>query len=163
MAIPKRSSQPGTYFVTSATWNRRRLFQVRASAMMFLDTLQHYRREGNYRLHAFVVMPDHVHLLITPQDITIERAVGLIKGGFSHRLGSGFPVWQRGFTDRRIRDRDDFEVRREYIHSNPVEARMVKRASMYPYSSAFRAAPEGDTSAAEAVPLIKTFHGQRGR
>jgi putative transposase len=91
--MPTPSSPTATYFVISLTFERRRLFQVEAKAKMFLETLQHYRAEGRYKLHAFVVMPDHVHLLITPQEITIERAVGLIKGGFSHRVGSKFPVW----------------------------------------------------------------------
>ena len=126
------------YFVTSATFQRRRLFQVDANAELFLETLQHYRREGRYKLHAFVVMPDHIHLLITPHEITIERAVGLIKGGFSHRVGSKFPVWQRGFTARRMRDRKEYEVRREYIHQNPVRGRIVERAELYRYSSAYR-------------------------
>jgi putative transposase len=116
MAIPPRSARPGTFFVTSATYNRRRLFQVTANAELFLETLQHYRREGHFLLHDFVVMPDHIHLLLTPQEVTLERVVGLIKGGFSHRLGSKFPVWQRGFTDHRVRDREDFEARRRYIH-----------------------------------------------
>ena len=83
--------------MTTATFNRRRLFQVTANAELFLETLQQYRREGHYKLHAFVVMPDHVHLVLTPQSLSIERVVGFIKGGFSHRLGSKFPVWQRGF------------------------------------------------------------------
>jgi putative transposase len=138
MSIPHRSVGAGTYFVTSATFNRRRLFQVEANAELFLQTLQHYRQEGRYKLHAFVVMPDHVHLLLTPQDIAIERVLGLIKGGFSHRLGSNFPVWQRGFTDHRVRDRDEFQARREYIHQNPVRARIVEIAELYPYSSAYR-------------------------
>jgi putative transposase len=138
MSIPSRSDRTGTFFVTSATFDRRRLFQVVANAELFLETLQQYRREGNYKLHAFVVMPDHIHLLLTPQGITIERAVGLIKGGFSHRMGSKFPVWQRGFTDHRIRDRDDFETRRNYIHQNPVRAGIVELCDSYPYSSAYR-------------------------
>jgi putative transposase len=100
--------------------------------------LQHYRREGHYLLHDFVVMPDHVHLLLTPQGVTLERVVQLIKGGFSHRVGSKFPVWQRGFTDHRVRDREDFLVRRKYIHENPVEERLVQFASDYAFSSAFR-------------------------
>jgi putative transposase len=140
MAIPARSDKPGMYFVTSATYNRRRLFQVEANAALFLETLQHYRQEGHYKLHDFVVMPDHVHLLLTPQSITLERAVGLIKGGFSHRLGSKFPVWQRGFTDRRIRDREEFEAKRLYIRQNPVVERLVGRAEDYAYSSAYRPA-----------------------
>jgi putative transposase len=128
----------GTYFVTSATFGRRRLFQVAVNAELFLETLQKYRRDGHYALHAFVVMPDHIHLLLTPQEMAIERAMGLIKGGFSHRLSSKFPVWQRGFTDHRIRNSGEFQARREYIHQNPVRAGMVELPWFYPYSSAYR-------------------------
>ena len=137
MSIPRRSDRPGTYFITSRTYNSRRLFQVTVNAELFLETLQHYRRAGHYKLHSYVVMPDHVHLLLTPVDVSLERAVGFIKGGFSHRLGSKFPVWQRGFTDRRMRDREEFEIRREYIHQNPVRARIVESAELYRFSSAY--------------------------
>jgi putative transposase len=75
MAIPHRAPNYGTYFITSATYNRRRLFQTETNAQLFLDTLQHYRREGHYKLHAFVVMPDHIHLLLTPTEITLERTL----------------------------------------------------------------------------------------
>ncbi len=69
-------SPPGTYFLTFSTWQRRQLFVVEAYARLFLKTLYHYRREGRYALHAFVLMTDHIHLLLTPaQDVTIERAV----------------------------------------------------------------------------------------
>jgi putative transposase len=146
MTIPARSSQHGMFFVTSATFNRRRLFQVAANAQLFLETLQHYRSEGKYLLHDFVVMPDHIHLLMTPREITLEKAVGLIKGGVSRRIESRFPIWQKGFTDHRIRDRADFDARRHYIRENPVTARLVQYAEDYPYSSGFRKAP----SAAEA-------------
>jgi putative transposase len=97
MSIPSRATSHGTFFISAQTYNRRRLFQVTANAELFLDTLQHYRREGHYELHAFVIMPDHVHLLLTLNEITIERAVQLIKGGFSRRLASKLPIWQRGF------------------------------------------------------------------
>jgi REP element-mobilizing transposase RayT len=69
-------------------------------------------------------MPEHVHLLITPET-SLERAMQLIKGGFSHAFGSEFgrtkEIWQRGFTDHRIRDAVDFEIHRIYIHQNPEE------------------------------------------
>ncbi len=142
MAIPTHSTGHGTHFITTATFNRQRLFQIDANATLFLETLQYYRKEGRYKLHAFVVMPDHVHLLITPQEITLERAVGLIKGGFSHRLASQFPVWQRGFTSRQMRNREEFETRRQYIHQNPVRARMTETPELYRFSSACRAADE---------------------
>ena len=87
-------------------------------------------------------MPDHVHLLLTPaQDITIERAVQLIKGAYSHELGSIIgrksEIWQRGFTDHRIRDAEDFVHHRNYIHQNPVVARIVVSPPEYRYCSAF--------------------------
>jgi putative transposase len=93
-------------------------------------------------LHAFVVMPEHVHLLFTPAvDITLERAMQFIKGGYSHAAGIEFgskaEIWQRGFTDHRIRDAQDFESHRTYIHQNPVERRLVEKAVEYRYSSAF--------------------------
>ncbi len=136
MAIPPRTSQTGTFFITTITYNRRRLFQLPANADLFLETLQHYRTEGAYKLHAFVVMPDHVHLLLTPTGKTISQTMNLIKGGFSHRLPSKHPVWQRGFADHLIRDADHFTSRRDYIHQNPVRAHLCTTPEAYPYSSA---------------------------
>jgi putative transposase len=135
-------SPPGTYFVTFSTWQRRRLFVVESYARLFLKTVYSYRRAGKFQLHAFVLMPEHVHLLLTPaDDATLERAIQLIKGGYSHAFGEEFgrrkEVWQRGFTDHRIRDDADFEIHREYIHQNPVERRLVGRAEEYRYCSAY--------------------------
>jgi REP element-mobilizing transposase RayT len=66
-------SPPGTYFVTFATFQRRRLFIVESYASLFLETLYGYRRQRRYQLHAFVLMPDHVHLPLTPAfDLTLE-------------------------------------------------------------------------------------------
>ena len=140
---PSRLFSPhGTYFLNFCTWHHRRLFPVEAYARLFLKILFHYRRDGRYFLHAFVVMPDHIHLLLTPaQNVTIERAVQLIKGGYSHALGTltsrKSEVWQRGFTDHRIRDVQDFFYHRNYIHQNPVVALLVVTPSEYRYCSAF--------------------------
>jgi putative transposase len=48
MSVPSRSERMGTFFVTSATFQRRRLFQIAANAELFLEILQEYRREGRY-------------------------------------------------------------------------------------------------------------------
>jgi len=135
-------SPPGTYFVTSSTWQRRRLFVVENYARLFLQTLYRYRREGRFQLLAFVVMPEHFHLLVTPTpDVTLEHAIQLIKGGYSHALGSILgrkrEIWQRGFTDHRIRDDQDFVNHQKYIHLNPVERGLVNNLAEYRYSSAF--------------------------
>ena len=87
-------------------------------------------------------MPEHVHLLLTPaNDATIERAVQLIKGAYSHELGGiigrSQEIWQRGFTDHRIRNEMDFMHHRNYIHQNPVERQIVTDPREYRYCSAF--------------------------
>ena len=92
-----------------------------------LDVLRHYDGNG-YMLHAFVIMPDHLHLLITPSE-SVERSVQLFKGGFSFRAKRELDwkgnIWQPGFTDHRIRDEEDWKRHLEYIRSNPVEGRLV--------------------------------------
>jgi putative transposase len=86
-------------------------------------------------------MPDHVHLLLTPaRDVTLERAIQLIKGGYSHAVGieiSRKEIWQKGFTDHRIRDVQDFVGHRLYIHQNPVMGKLVASATEYRYCSGF--------------------------
>ena len=67
-------SPPGTYFVTFAAWRRQRLFVVERYAPLFLRTIYAYRRQGKFQLHAFVLMPEHVHLLLTPAEDVDTRA-----------------------------------------------------------------------------------------
>jgi len=136
MAKPLRTAISGIFFVTTITDNRRRLFQADATAKLFLETLQHYRSEGLYKLYAFVVMPDHVHLLLTTEDL--PKSMRHIKAGFSRRMARKLPVWQRGYADHPVRNRQEFETRKAYIHQNPVRARLADRAEDYPYSSAHR-------------------------
>jgi putative transposase len=145
--------------VTFSTWDRRKLFVVESYVRIFLQTLYRHRREGRYELHAFVVMPEHVHLLLTPAtNITIERAIQLIKGAYSHELGGIIgrkrEVWQRGFTDHRIRNVMDFIHHRTYIHQNPVERHLVADPCEYRYCSAFPGFKlDPWSSAAEAARL----------
>jgi putative transposase len=159
MKPTRMMSPPGTYFVTFLTFQRRRLFVVEPYVRLFLKTLYGYRRQGKFLLHAFVLMPEHAHLLLTPaDDVTIERAIQLIKGGFSHAFGLEFgrkEIWQRGFTDHRIRDMGDFRAHRDYIHQNPVKRGMVETAREYRYCSAFPGFNLDErTSAAKASTTI---------
>jgi putative transposase len=124
--------------ITTETWQRRALFRNDPWARLLIDTLYHYRPAA-YLLHEFVVMPDHIHVLITPTS-SLEKAVQFIKGGFSYRarkeLGSNMEIWQKGFQDQRIRDAADYDAHLDYIHRNPVRKRLCERAEEYPYSSA---------------------------
>ena len=97
MAIPVRHADPErvvagarTFFVTSSICEKRHLLQSDSSACLFLRVLYDYRAQRKFRLHEFVVMPDHFHLLLTVEcDMTIERAVQFVKGGFAFRAGRG--------------------------------------------------------------------------
>jgi putative transposase len=128
-----------TFFVTSVTWQRLPIFRVRARARLLIEVLLGYRDQGKYLLHEFAVMPDHIHVLLTPAvEISLERAVQFIKGGYSYRLRKveKIQVWQQSFTNHRIRDGEDYERHREYIRMNSVRAGLVREAAAYPFSSA---------------------------
>jgi putative transposase len=104
-----------------------------------LEVLNSYRGRA-YLLHEYVLMPEHFHIIITPSG-SLERAVQFVKGGFSFRakkdLLSAMEVWQRGFSDHRVRDEQDYAVHVEYIRRNPVGRNLVEVASYYPYCSDF--------------------------
>jgi putative transposase len=136
-------NQLRTFFVTAVAQQRQPHFRRASMAELFLETLFHYRGEKVFLLHEFVVMPDHVHLIITPSSkFSLEKAVGRIKGGSSFQVGkhvsSKIEVWQPGFTQHLILDEEDFQKHRDYILDNPVRAGLVKHREDYPLSSVHR-------------------------
>jgi putative transposase len=85
----------------------RALLQSERNAMLLIDVVRSYVKARKFQLHDFVVMPDHLHLLITVDgEMTIEKAMQFIKGRFSLglRKESGYlgEVWQRGFSEVRV-------------------------------------------------------------
>jgi putative transposase len=148
MSIPRRHANPAkiasgerTFFITASTWGKRNLLQCTRTAELLIETIRAYRAQGKYRLHEFVVMPDHFHALITVDvNMTVEKAVQLMKGGFSFRAARELrikaPFWQKGFSEIRVFDSETFENQRHYIHHNPVKAHLAARPEEYSYSSA---------------------------
>jgi len=150
MAIPTRHANPlnviaseRTFFVTSATWGRRRVLQSTRSAELFVRTLYEYRGQGKYRLHEFVVMPDHYQAIIaisgaknpprlikpglplreplrSPETRSLGNAIRQYKAGVSRWCNkAGVPFeWQTGFHDRII-FASSLEGVRQYIRANP--------------------------------------------
>jgi putative transposase len=111
-------------------------------ANLLIDVLRAQMREGQFKVHDFVVMPNHLHVLMTvPGEMSVEKATQLIKGGFSFRVGKelGFKgeVWQRGFSDVRIVDDQSFRKHQSYIEQNPIKAGLARCAEEYPYGSAY--------------------------
>jgi REP-associated tyrosine transposase len=142
MTIPYRGTTgDGTYFVTASIWEKECLLQSERMAKLFVDVLFHYQKQGKYRLHEFVVMPNHFHALLTPPPpVILEKAIQFIKGGFSFRakkeLGFVGEIWQTSFYDHRVRDGYEYSRFRHYIHVNPVRRGLVPSPEEFPYSSA---------------------------
>jgi putative transposase len=149
MSKPARNSTPSsiqagtrTFFITSKTTEGKALLQSERMATLFIDVLRSYVSQKQFVVHEFVVMRTHVHLLITvDHNMSIEKAVQLIKGNFSYRARKEFglrgAIWQRGFSEVRIFDREDYLKRKAYIEQNPVEAGLVKSAEEFPYCSLY--------------------------
>ena len=174
MAKPSRNSDPGnvlsparTFFVTTKTSMGRNLLQSERNAMLIVDVLRSYQADGKFEVHDFVVMPNHVHLLISvPGDSTIERVMQLIKGGFSYRLRHEFAytgeVWQRGFSETRVVDQKSYRQYKKYIAENPVKAGLAKSGEEFAFCFARLAAAKAQrlkpvqqqapVGTAEAVP-----------
>jgi len=86
-------------------------------------------------------MPNHLHLILTPaESVSLEKAVQLIKGGSSHEIhrirGNKMQIWQSGFHESRVTDWMDYKKEVDYIHFNPVAAKLVERPQDWPYGSA---------------------------
>jgi len=95
---------------------------------------------GQYALHAFVVMPNHVHLLVTPV-VALPKLTKSLKSITAKRanvmLGcTGSPFWQEESYDHLVRHDREFDKIRDYIEGNPVRAGFVTEASKYRWSSA---------------------------
>jgi putative transposase len=98
------------------------------------------RRFQRYQLHSFVVMPNHVHLLVTPQ-VVATRWLGPMKGFTSYRANQilgrqGNPFWQDESFDHLVKSNEEFQRIRKYIEINPVNAGLVVTAEQFRWSSA---------------------------
>ncbi|MDR3739473.1 MAG: transposase [Terracidiphilus sp.] len=126
-----------SYFATTQTANRKPFFRHQRWAQLLARTICHYAQSA-FHLNAYVIMPDHFHVLLTPND-TLEKSMQLIKGGFSFRAGRELDwcgqIWQHGFSDHRIRDEQDWCHHLDYIRQNPVRARLAEEPVLYPYMS----------------------------
>lgn len=123
-----------TYMITSSTWGRRALFRNERCGKLLIDTLYKYGGSA-YLLHEFVIMPDHIHVLLTPFT-SLEKAVQFITGGFSYRakkeLGSNMGIWQKGFSDHRIRDAVDYALHVSYIRQNFCKRPLLRNIRTIP-------------------------------
>ncbi len=117
--------------------------------------LRSYHQKHVFTIHDFVVMPDHFHLLITvDHNLSVEKAVQLVKGNFSFRakreLGIDHEIWQPGFSEERVRDRGSFLAHRKYIGENPIRRGLAETPEDYPYSSFYLRSRQKQAAGAKA-------------
>ena len=142
MSQLKHRTHPGcSYFVTTKCAENRSVFQVPENAKILIGVLFKYREQKVYQLHEFVVMPDHLHLLLTPSQSTpLEKCIQFIKGASSHEIhkqrSHKLEIWQKGFHDWTIRDHNDWFEKVQYLRMNPVRAKLIGNPGAWPFSSA---------------------------
>ncbi len=127
-------------FVTAVTSGRRPLFADPRLAMAVRDVFLRTAQELGVTLHAWVIMPDHVHLLLNPGERDLSWVMRLLKGR-SARIVNGLrrargPMWQRRFDDRVVSGPRALDAYVAYIHANPVNAGLADDIFEYPFSSA---------------------------
>ena len=161
---PGHFYEPGAmYFITTNLKARQRLFANKANVGILLEDLNFYRHKFSFKILAYVVMPDHFHCIIWPSLGDFERFVAEerrrggkyadeparyylskimedlkkhVANAIRKRLGlRRLSVWQEGFFDEPIRDRDSFVRAAGYVHNNPVAAGLVGHPADYLYSS----------------------------
>ena len=136
---PPVSNQP--YFVTAAIKDRWPIFRNRLASEVMLGQLERAREELDFALLAFVLMPDHVHLIVVPSEAAdLSRIMQTIKGRFARlwnkRSGRDGGLWQERYYESAVRTEAQLQRWIEYIDQNPVKARLAPAPEEFPYCSA---------------------------
>ena len=138
-----------SHFVTFCCYHRRRLFTTDANCRIFESALERVRRSYRLYIYGYVVMPEHVHLLLSePQRDTLADALKSLKQGVSRRLIGRLPLkpkpglsgppehfWQKRYYDFNIRNYGQFVEKLRYIHRNPVKRGLCDRPEDWHWSS----------------------------
>lgn len=134
-----RHYSPGqTYFVTSVTHDRQRILVENSD--IFWVAVERVKKDMPFELSAWVIMPDHFHIIINPLESELSSIIKRIKLSFAYqfRNSKGMyrgKVWQSRFWDHIIRDENDLKRHLDYIHYNPVRHGMVNSPFAWDQSS----------------------------
>lgn len=134
----KRFQESGqTHFVTFCCYHRARFLSSDGSGEVFEEALERVRCRFELYVYGYVVMPEHVHLLLTePQRATLADALKSLKQGVSRRLiGESEHFWQKRYYDMNIRNHRQFIEKLRYIHRNPVRRRLCEIPEDWKWSS----------------------------
>ena len=125
-----------TYFVTLTLQERRTLFADAGAAGIVLRALQTDRQRGQIALFAYVIMPEHVHVVLRPiPPLVLPQWVRRFKTFVAHSLKRG-PIWMHDYWSEYLWDEKMIIQKIEYIHRNPIRRGLVDELGRYPWSSA---------------------------
>ena len=126
-----------SHFVTFCCFHRRPLLTTDASRSTFELALERVRRAFKLRIYAYVIMPEHVHLLLNEPELgLLAHALKSLKQGVSRRLiANAEHFWQKRYYDFNIRNYPQFVEKMKYIHRNPVKRGLCQRPEDWEWSS----------------------------
>jgi putative transposase len=129
-------------FITTKTINNCPFFNNPKNTELIISALYFGRENSWFRLIAFAVMPDHLHVIIVPVKKNISQAMHGVKSFSSKEINRmndrNGQVWQPSFKDFTIYTRELLLEKIAYVHNNPVRKGLVLEASEYLFSSANR-------------------------
>ena len=135
MAQPPHFEIEGSiYFITTRLKDRKFLFTADQTEIVN-KTILDLKARKEWALYAYVIMPNHLHLLVKPTQYSVSKTIQLFKGRASKQINEG-NFWQKGFFDFTILTDAKFKEKVNYIHFNPVKWGLVERAEDYRYSTA---------------------------
>jgi len=131
------SIQNQIYLITTIVHNRRPIFSKLSTGRIVVKELQYVNKSRRAVTLAYVVMPDHLHWLMSLGDrASLSDVVGMMKCHTSRRVNeltssTGRGIWQRGFHDHALRRDEDIVHVARYIVANPLRAGLVRRVGDY--------------------------------
>ena len=131
------SKQNQIFSITICTKDRKSLFQNKKWATVIIDTLKTGPFGKKVKCYAYCLMPDHLHLQISPIDGNLIDQISRWKSYTTNLLqksGLEGPCWQRSFYDHALRKDEDIKTVAEYIVNNPVRSKLVQNRIDYPFS-----------------------------
>jgi REP-associated tyrosine transposase len=135
----ERYQQTGqAHFVTFSCFKREPYLRDSRLATAFLRSLELVRRRYQMRIYAYVVMPEHVHLLLSEPDTSgLCRAIQALKISVARKAEAYqiTPLWQKRYYDHNIRGYRSFVEKLRYLHRNPVKRGLCESPIEWEWSS----------------------------
>ncbi len=126
------------HFLTFSCYGRKPKLNTPFRRVQFEEALEHVRQQYRFFVFGYVVMPEHVHLLVSEtEDVPLSRAMQSLKQSVSRRLAlrAREPFWQERYYDFNVWSTRKLIEKLRYIHRNPVVRELVERPEDWAWSS----------------------------